>query len=175
MQCSTQEHASRPRPWTPWTPSWFVVSTCLSAISTINTCLLDSNHPKSCHCTLLVRIGQGSCLVCIIWKYYSNKPPKSISTHIDILSLMFMFSLSSPAFNTDVAHSSVCGACSMRWNMVTSNILQVIGNFKKSLRLADRHQHYMCYQMIDSTKYMKPQVSYTGGNSIQIDNVMIMQ
>ena len=73
--------------------------------------------------------------------------------------------LTSDAFIPDVVH--LC----MRYEAkhgYFKQLARVIGNFKNMPKtLAGRHQHYMCYQMIDPTKYMKPQVSYTRGNLVQ--------
>jgi len=43
-------------------------------------------------------------------------------------------------------------------------LARVMGNFKNiSKTLAGRHQHYMCYEMINPSSYMANRTTYTGG------------
>ena len=81
--------------------------------------------------------------------------------------ICFMFHC---AFNfnsfSDVAPSCVCGACAMRLSIATSckHLARVLNNFKNiSKTLASRHQHYMCYQMMNPSAYRRNQITYTGG------------
>ena len=44
------------------------------------------------------------------------------------------------------------------------HLARVLNNFKNiSKTLASRHQHYMCYQMMNPSAYMRNQITYTGG------------
>ena len=44
-----------------------------------------------------------------------------------------------------------------------SNILHNFKNLPKTL--ASRHQSYMCYEMLESTKYLRHNAQYTGGKN----------
>ena len=55
-------------------------------------------------------------------------------------------------------------------------LVRVIGNFKNMPKsLADRHQHYMCYQMVvvDPAKYMKSQVLYIRALEVRFYTVQL--
>ena len=47
-------------------------------------------------------------------------------------------------------------------------LARVTGNFKNMPKtLAERHQHYMCYLLMEPSTYMKTQISYAGGKLSQ--------
>ena len=50
------------------------------------------------------------------------------------------------------------------------HLSDVVRNFKNIPKtLASRHQHYMCYQMLDSTTYLRQPISHTGGEMFLIE------
>ena len=75
-----------------------------------------------------------------------------------------------------------CGPLSRLWCMryeakhsYFKQLARVIGNFKNMPKsLANRHQHYMCYLMMEPSTYMKAQISYTGGKLSQNNNYKIL-
>ena len=76
-----------------------------------------------------------------------------------------------------------CGPLSRMWCMryeakhsYFKQLARVMGNFKNiSKTLAERHQHYMCYHMMEPSTYMKTQISYTGGKFGQNNTQLIKE
>ena len=51
-----------------------------------------------------------------------------------------------------------------------SNVVRSFQNAPKTL--ASRHQHYMCYQMLEPTSYLRHKTTYTGGTSTLGQNLI---